>query len=114
MRPPTKCTPTTSSESSYPSLYFRPTARAHRTPATTPMMSAPMTLTAPQDGVIATSPATMPEAAPSDVALPSRTRSVSNQANMAAAVATVVVTMVEPAVPLDDVAEPALNPYQPN
>ena len=33
---------------------------------------------------------------------------------MAAAVATVVVTNVEPAKPPDAVAEPALNPYQPN
>ena len=46
----------------------------------TPTASAPTTLTDEQDGVIATRPATMPDAAPSDVALPSRMRSVSNQA----------------------------------
>src|SRR5262245_2212296 len=78
------------------------------------MTSAPSTLTDEQDGVIATRPATMPDAAPSDVAFPSRMRSVSNQASIAAAVATVVVTIVEPAKPLDAPAEPALKPYQPN
>ena len=56
----------------------------------------------------------MPDAAPSEVALPSRIVSVSSQASIAAAVATVVVTNVEPAVPSEAVAEPALNPYQPN
>src|SRR5688500_2492596 len=78
------------------------------------MTSAPSTLTAPHEGVIATRPATIPDAAPSEVALPSRMRSVSSHASMAAAVATVVVTKVEPAVPLEAVAEPALKPYQPN
>src|SRR5215217_7453407 len=112
--PPTRWTPTTSSESSIPSLNFRPTARAHSTPATKPIASAPTTLTEPQDGVMATRPATMPDAAPSEVALPSRMRSVSSHASIAAAVATVVVTIVEPAVPFDEVAEPALKPYQPN
>ncbi|CKT67765.1 Uncharacterised protein [Mycobacterium tuberculosis] len=63
---------------------------------------------------MATSPATMPDAAPSVVALPSRTRSVSSQPSMAAAVAIVVVTNVAPATPLAVVADPALNPYQPN
>ena len=56
----------------------------------------------------------MPDAAPSVVAWPSRIVSVSSQASMAAAVATVVVTNVEPAMPSEPVAEPALNPYQPN
>ncbi len=63
---------------------------------------------------MATRPATTPEAAPSDVAFPSRMRSVSNHASIAAAVATVVVTNVEPARPPEAPAEPALKPYQPN
>lgn len=63
---------------------------------------------------MATSPATMPEAAPSDVACPSRIRSVSSQPSIAAAVATVVIRNVVPAAPFDVVAEPALNPYHPN
>src|ERR1043165_1123914 len=112
--PPTRWTPTTSRESSNPNLNFKPTARAHSAPAATPITSAPTTFTEEQDGVIATSPASMPDAAPSDVACPSRIRSVSSQASMAAAVATVVVTKVDPATPLADTAEPALKPYQPN
>src|ERR1700737_3090981 len=112
--PPTRWTPTTSSESSNPNLNFRPTASAHSTPATAPTISAPSTLTEEQEGVIATSPATMPEAPPSVVACPSRMRSVANQASIAAAVATVVVMNVDPAAPFELVAEPALNPYQPN
>ena len=63
---------------------------------------------------MATSPATTPEAAPRVVAWPSRMRSVTSQASIAAAVATVVVMKVEAATPLELVAEPALNPYQPN
>ena len=52
--------------------------------------------TAPQAGVIATSPATTPEAAPSEVALPCRIRSISSQASIAAMVATVVFMNVAP------------------
>src|SRR5580693_8326244 len=113
-RPPTRCTPTTSSESSKPSLNFRPHATAHNAPATRPITRAPSTLTDEQDGVMATSPATMPDAAPSVVALPSRMRSVSIQLSMAAPVATVVVMNVDPATPFALVADPALKPYQPN
>src|SRR6202008_3075772 len=78
------------------------------------MTRAPNGLTDPQDGVMATRPATMPDAAPSVVALPSRKRSVSIQPSMAVAVAIVVVMNVDPAAPLALVADPALNPYQPN
>src|SRR5271155_5462181 len=113
-RPPIRCTPTTSSESSKPSLNFSPTASAHSTPATAPIAKAPNALTDEQDGVMATNPATMPEAPPSVVAWPSRIRSVSSQKSMAVAVAIVVVMNVAPAAPLELVAEPALNPYQPN
>src|ERR1700761_249546 len=112
--PPTRWTPTTSSESSNPSLNFSPTASAHTAPANTPMISAPSTLTDEHEGVIATSPATMPDAAPNVVACPSRMRSVTSQPSIAAAVATVVVMNVVPATPFELVAEPALNPYQPN
>src|ERR1700759_1216310 len=112
--PPIRCTPTTSSESSKPSLNFSPTANAHSTPATAPITRAPSTFTDEQEGVIQTRPATMPEAAPSVVAWPSRIRSVSSQKSMAVAVAIVVVMNVDAATPLELVAEPALNPYQPN
>src|ERR1700730_2678068 len=114
VKPPIMCTPTTSSESSKPNLNFSPTASAHTTPATNPTTKAPSTLTDEQDGVMATSPATMPDAAPSVVACPSRIRSVSSQASMAVAVAIVVAMNVDPAEPLELVADPALNPNQPN
>lgn len=65
--PPTRWTPTTSSESSYPSRYFRPTARAQSAPATAPTTIAPIGETEEHAGVMATSPATTPEAAPSEV-----------------------------------------------
>src|SRR3954452_19481356 len=82
--------------------------------------------TAPQDGVIATRPATTPEAAPSEVALPSRKRSTAIQANMAAQVAKVVLIQVTPVSdmncavslrppsPLTNTIDPTLNPNQPN
>ena len=78
------------------------------------MASAPSTFTDEQAGVIATRPATMPEAAPSEVAWPSRIRSVRSQPSIAAAVATVVMTKVVPAIPPAPIADPALKPYQPN
>src|ERR1700744_2211669 len=112
-RPPIRCTPTTSSESSNPSLNFSPTASAHSTPATAPITKAPNALTDEHDGVMATNPATIPEAPPSVVAWPSRIRSVSSQKSMAVPVAIVVVMNVDPATPLELLAEPALNPYQP-
>src|ERR1700712_4801608 len=108
------CTPTTSSESSNPSLNFSPTANAQRQPPMRPIASAPRTFTDEHDGVITTSPATMPEAAPSVVAWPSRIFSVTSQASIAAAVAMVVVTKVDAATPPELTADPALNPYQPN
>src|ERR1700760_3721055 len=114
VNPPIMCTPTTSRESSKPSLNFSPTASAQTAPPMKPIANAPSTLTDEQDGVMATSPATMPDAAPSVVAWPSRMRSVASQDSIAAAVATVVVMKVDAATPLELVAEPALNPYQPN
>jgi len=49
-------------------LNFRPTESAHSAPATAPIIKAPLALTAAQAGVIATRPATTPEAAPRLVA----------------------------------------------
>src|SRR6185312_3285098 len=83
-------------------------------PANAPMMIAPMMLTEEQDGVIATRPATTPDAAPSEVGRPSRMRSTNSQPNIAVAVAANVVKNVTPAMPFDATAEPALNPNQPN
>ena len=70
--------------------------------------------TAEQAGVMATRPATTPEAAPSDVEWPSRIFSTRSQPSVAAAVATRVLTQATAAVLLAASAEPALKPNQPN
>src|SRR3954453_14406205 len=79
-----------------------------------PTKIAPIGVTDEQEGVIATRPATTPDAAPSDVACPSRIRSVASQPRAAAPGATMVVTHTSAACPLADRAEPALKPNQPN
>src|SRR4051794_34996005 len=107
--PPTRWTPTTSSESSKPNLYFRPTAHAHAMPTTTPRTIEPTGLSDPQAGVIATRPATAPDAAPTLVGLPSRSFSGSNQPRMAAHVATQVLTHTMP-VSLTKLAANAVMP----
>ena len=78
------------------------------------MIRAPNGLTEPQDGVMATRPAMAPEAAPRVVALPSRTRSTISQAATAVDAATWVLMNAMPAEPPALIAEPALNPNQPN
>ena len=70
--PPTRCTPTTSSESSNPSRYLRSTATAQRSPERKPSGSDQPGASEAQAGVIATSPAMAPEAAPIEVGLPLR------------------------------------------
>src|SRR5690349_7098618 len=89
-------------------------ASAQMTPARTPRMRAPTGFTELQAGVMATRPATMPEAAPSEVACPSRSFSVISQPRQAAAVAATVFTQTTAAVLLAPIAEPALKPNQPN
>src|SRR3569833_263213 len=94
--PPIACTPNTSSESSYLSARLSLVeARKHSTPAARPMISAPTGPTKPEAGVMATRPATAPEAMPSTLGLPWLSHSLSIQARAAAA------------------AEPALKPNQP-
>ena len=112
--PPTRWTPTTSRESSYPKRYFRPTAQLEIAPATAPMMSAPTGESEPQDGVIATSPATSPEAAPNEVRCPSRKRSTRSQPMMPVVPASRVVAKTIPAAWSAPSADPALKPNQPN
>src|SRR6266705_5877686 len=69
--PPTACTPNTSSASSAPSSFFRPfTPHRHTRPAARPITNAPGMPTLPAAGVIATKPATAPEAAPTMLGLP--------------------------------------------
>src|SRR5436190_1148108 len=86
--PPTACTPNTSSESSALIIRFRPdTPHRHATPAIAPMKNAPGMPTLPAAGVIATSPATAPEAAPSIEGLPLNIHSKKHHESTAHAVA---------------------------
>jgi len=75
------------------------TASAHTAPAIAPTAIAPTGETDEQAGVIATRPATTPEAPPRLVGRPSRTRSTSSQPSIAAAVATMVFTNATAATP---------------
>src|SRR3970282_1845030 len=69
--------------------------------------------TKPRAGVIATRPATAPEAAPSAEALPRAMDSASSQDRTAAAVATMVLRNAAAATPVASRLEPALKPNQP-
>ena len=83
-------------------------------PATSPMMIAGMGPTKPAAGVMATSPATAPEAAPITVGLPSSSHAVAVQPSIPAAAAVFVTTKALTAFPSADSADPALNPNHPN
>src|SRR5664280_1406202 len=82
-------------------------------PAASPMPKAGMGLTKPEAGVIATSPATAPETAPSTDGLPLVIHSAKAHPRAAAAVAICVTAIAMPARPPAEVAEPALKPNQP-
>src|SRR5438105_15610065 len=88
-------------------------AQKQSTPAAMPITSAPPGSTKPEAGVIATSPATAPDAAPSTDGLPFAAHSANIQASAAAAVAICVTVIAMPARPLAPTAEPALKPNQP-
>src|ERR1700744_3600373 len=83
------------------------------TPAATPMTIDPPGSTKPEAGVIATRPATAPEAAPRTEGLPLVIHSANIQPSAAAAVAICVTDIAMPARPFEATAEPALNPNQP-
>ena len=87
--------------------------KKHRPPATAPITSAPQGPAVPDAGVIATSPATAPEAMPSTLGFRWIAHSTNIQASAAAAVAICVTSIAMPAVPLAATAEPALKPNQP-
>src|SRR5438105_13390349 len=78
------------------------------------MHRAPGAPTKPDAGVIATRPATAPDAAPTVVAFPCRIHSGMIQPSTAVAVARCVATNALPASPPEASALPALNPNQPN
>src|SRR5258706_13087188 len=112
--PPTAWTPKTSSESSAFSIFFRPdTPQRQTAPAIAPMTNAPGMPTLPAAGVIATRPATAPEAAPSIEGLPLNIHSKKLHERTAHAVARNVFTKASAAVLLASSAEPALKPNQP-
>src|SRR6185369_3623491 len=82
-------------------------------PATNPITMAAIGCTNPAAGVIATSPATAPEIAPSALGLLFLIHSTPAQAAAAAAVAKCVLTNALVARAPDDNALPALKPNQP-
>src|SRR5271156_5343115 len=83
------------------------------TPAAMPITSAPPGSTKPDAGVMATRPATAPDAAPSTDGLPLAIHSANIQPKAAAAVAICVTVIAMPARPFAAVADPALKPNQP-
>ena len=83
-------------------------------PASAPMTNAPGMPTLPAAGVIATSPATAPEAAPSIDGLPLSTHSPIVHVITAQAVARNVLMNASTAALFASSAEPALKPNQPN
>src|SRR5215510_3993624 len=82
-------------------------------PAIRPIAMAESGPTKPDPGVIATRPATAPDAAPSMVGLPFAIHSLITHDSAAAAAATCVTTNALTASPFAPRAEPALNPNQP-
>jgi hypothetical protein len=84
------------------------------TPARKPMIIEGMVPTKPAHGVMATMPATAPEAAPRVVTCLPLIFSTSSQPSMAAAGAMRVLSRAWAATPLAPSAEPALKPNQPN
>src|SRR6478736_9061541 len=86
----------------------------HTAPAIPPITSADMLPTKPAHGVMATSPATAPDAAPSVVACPACHRSTTSHVIIAAAAALKVFMNACAATPSAASAEPALKPNQPN
>src|SRR3990170_743822 len=84
------------------------------TPAPAPITIDAIGPTKPDAGVIATSPATAPDAAPRTVGFPLCIHSANIHAKAAAAVAVLVTTKADTASPPDVTALPALNPNHPN
>src|SRR5437899_909609 len=77
------------------------------------MINDAMGVTKPDAGVMATSPATAPDAAPSTVGLPRLIHSVNIQPSAAAAAPVLVAVKALAASPLASSALPALKPNQP-
>src|SRR5213594_3396693 len=84
------------------------------TPATPPTAIASIGCTKPEAGVMATRPATAPEAAPITLGFPPSAQLANIQERAAAAAAVFVTTNALAAWPLAAPALPALKPNQPN
>src|SRR3954471_21651806 len=82
-------------------------------PASKPITSAPIGPTKPQAGVIATRPATAPEAAPSIDGLPFDIHSPHTQDRLSTAAGSTVLMKANAATSPASSAEPALKPNQP-
>src|SRR6187402_466955 len=89
------------------------TANIQIRPPATPITILPIGPTHPHAGVMATRPATAPDAAPNIVGLPRIAHSPKVQANTAAAVARKVLMKTCAAKALASRLEPTLNPNQP-
>src|SRR5712664_4090416 len=114
MMPPTQWTPNASRESSYPkALFSEVAAKKQITLAAMPMTTAGVGPTKPDAGVMATNPATAPDAMPRTLGLPLTIHSANIQPKAAAAVAIWVAAIAIPARPSAATAEPALKPNQP-
>src|ERR1700722_14380904 len=87
--------------------------KKQNTPAMSPIHRADIGVTNPEAGVIATSPATAPEIAPSAEGLPCRIHSATLQPIAAAAAPKCVATNADAASVPELKAELALNPNQP-
>src|ERR1700733_473364 len=113
--PPSACTPKTSRESSALINFFSPVTPQRQTaPTASPITNAPGIPTLPAAGVIATRPATAPDAAPSIDGFPLMSHSQVIHDITAQAVARDVFIKASAAVPFASSAEPALKPNQPN
>src|SRR5690606_323702 len=112
--PPTAWMPKTSRLSSYLSMGLSVTTAHRQTrPATAPRTMAPTVPAMPAAGVVATRPATAPEAKPKRLAGPRVDFSARPQASAAAAGAVMVLRKACAVSPFDSRLEPALNPNQP-
>src|ERR1700761_2997158 len=89
------------------------TIQKQNTPANRPIHSAPIGVTKPEAGVIATSPATAPEISPSALGLPFRIPSAASHPMAAAAAPKCVATNALVASEEAASADPALNPNHP-
>src|SRR5574338_186961 len=83
-------------------------------PAAIPMIKDAIGPTKPEAGVIATSPATAPDEAPTMLGFPVWAQAIRVHVSAAMPVAVFVTTHADVAIPSASNSEPALNPNQPN